>query len=124
MITFANEEFEPITITDGAKVVAAQLDSNALKLTLNTTFEKPGDTITYEFKVENAGSIDAYLKNVNVVGQAGNTEAIKLTYNVKSNDKATTYAEGSIAGETAQVVTSPVPETAPPDTPRRETTPL
>ena len=106
-VRFANEAIEPITKTDGVKVLTAQLDSNALKITLNTTFEKPGDKITYEFKVENTGSIDAYLKDVNVVGKEGNTEAIKLSYAVKSNDKATTYAEGTIAGQTANATTSP-----------------
>jgi len=106
-VRFANEAIEPITKTDGVKVVTAQLDSTALKITLNTTFEKPGDKITYEFKVENAGSIDAYLKQVNVVGKSGNTEAIKLSYNIKSNDKSTTYAEGTITGETAQPTITP-----------------
>ena len=106
-VHFVNETFEPITKTDGVKVLTAQLDSNALKLTLNTTFEKPGDKITYEFKVENTGTIDAYLKDVNVVGKEGNTEAIKLSYAVKSNDKATTYAEGTIAGQTANATTTP-----------------
>jgi len=111
-VRFANDEIEPINKTEGVKVVTAQLDSKALKITLNTTFEKPGDQITYEFKVENAGSIDAYLKQVNVVGKNGNTEAIKMSYNVKSNDKSTTYAEGTIIGETANPTITPVPTTA------------
>ena len=111
-VRFANEAIEPITKTDGVKVVTAQLDSTALKMTLNTTFEKPGDTITYEFKIENAGSIDAFLKQVNVVGKTGNTEAIKLSYNVKSNDKVTTYAEGTIIGETATPTITPSATTA------------
>lgn len=111
-VRFANEAIEPINKTDGVKVVTAQLDSTALKITLNTTFEKPGDTVTYEFKVENTGTIDAYLKQVNVVGKAGNTEAIKLSYNVKSNDKTTTYAEGTIIGETSSPTITPLATTA------------
>lgn len=111
-VHFVSETFEPITKTEGVKVVTAQLDSKALNITLNTTFEKPGDTITYEFKVENTGSIDAYLKNVNVVGKEGNTDAIKMSYVVKSNDKLVTYADGSITGQTAQSLISPSPATA------------
>ena len=111
-VHFVSETFEPITKTDGVKVLTAQLDSNALKITLNTTFEKPGDKVTYEFKVENTGSIDAYLKNVTLVGKEGNTDAIKLSYTVKSNDKATTYAEGTITGQTAEATTTPTAATA------------
>ena len=40
-VHFVSETFEPITKTDGVKVLTAQLDSNKLSLTLNTTFEKP-----------------------------------------------------------------------------------
>ena len=111
-VKFANEPITPITKTDGVKEVSTQLDTNALKITLNTTFEKPGDKITYEFKVENTGSIDAYLKDVNVVGKSGNTEAIKLSYEVKNNDKSSTYAKGYIAGETANKETNPTATTA------------
>lgn len=106
-VHFVSETFEPITKTDGVKVLTAQLDSNKLSLTLNTTFEKPGDIIEYQFKIENTGSIDAYLKNVVVEGKTENTDAIKLTYNVKANDKQTTYAAGSIIGNTPQVTTTP-----------------
>lgn len=106
-VKFANEPITPITKTSGVKEVSTQLDTNALKITLNTTFEKPGDKITYEFKVENTGSIDAYLKDVTVVGKTGNTEAIKLSYEVKNNDKSSTYAKGYITGETANKETSP-----------------
>ena len=106
-VHFVSETFEPITKTDGVKVLTAQLDSNKLSLTLNTTFEKPGDIIEYQFKIENTGSIDAYLKNVVVEGKAENTDAIKLTYDVKGNDKQTTYAAGSIIGNTPQVTIAP-----------------
>jgi len=111
-VRFKNEEIEPLSKTDGVSVVSAQMDQNALKITLNVMFEKPGDTITYEFKIENSGSVNAYLKNVNVKGNADNTESIKLSYNVKSNDKLTTYADGSIVGETSQQTISPSPTTA------------
>lgn len=111
-VKFANEPIVPVAKTDGVKEVSTQLDTNALKITLNTTFEKPGDKITYEFKVENTGSIDAYLKDVTVVGKNGNTEAIKLSYEVKSNDKASTYAKGYIIGETANKETNPAAATS------------
>lgn len=111
-VHFKNETIEPISKTDGVSGVTSQLDTNALKLTLNASFEKPGDSLTYELKIENTGTINAFLKSVEVTGQDGNTEAIKLSYNVKSNNKATTYAEGSIIGKTAQQITTPSPATA------------
>lgn len=111
-VQFANQTIEPITKTEGVTVSAAQMNSTALTITLNATFEKPGDKLVYEFKVENTGSIDAYLKNVTVVGQTGNTEAIQLSYDVKNNTKSTTYAAGSIAGETATQTINPTPTTA------------
>lgn len=111
-VRFKNETIEPISKTDGVSGVTAQLDTNALKVTINASFEKPGDSLTYELKIENAGSINAYLKSIEVTGQNGNTEAIKLSYNVKNNNRETTYAEGSIIGNTLQTTTSPSPTTA------------
>ena len=35
-----------------------------------------------------------------------------MSYNVKSNDKLTTYAEGTIIGETANPTITPIPTTA------------
>ena len=46
-------------------------------------------------------------KNVVVEGKSENTDAIKLTYDVKGNDKQTTYAAGSIIGNTPQVTIAP-----------------
>ena len=48
--------------------------------------------------IENAGSIDAFLKNVVVEGDEANSEAIKMSYEVKNNDETTQYAVGSIVG--------------------------
>ena len=42
--------------------------------------------------------IDAYLKNVVVEGDEANSEAIKMSYEVKNNDETTQYAVGSIVG--------------------------
>ena len=81
-------------------------------LDVNAEFEKPGDKVVYEFKVENTGSINAYLKSINLEGQSTNTEKIKLSYTVKNNDKSTVYAEGSIAGETAINTIVPVEKVA------------
>ena len=111
-VHFTNEPIEPISKTEGVTVSTAQLDTNNLTVTLNTSFEKPGDTITYELKVENTGAIDAYLKTVDLVGKTGNTEVIKLSYEVKSHDKQTTYAKGYITGETAEKTTLPSASTA------------
>lgn len=111
-VHFVNEDITPTNKTDGVKELITQLDSDGLKITLNTTFEKPGDTITYQFKVENAGSIDAYLKNVKLEGKTGNTDAIKLSYNVKGNDTTTVYAEGSIVGQNPETTTTPQSTTA------------
>lgn len=111
-IHFADENIEPVTKTDGVDVLTALLDGEKLRITLNAAFEKPGDKITYEFKIENTGTIDAYLKNVKLVGQEGNTEAIKLSYDVKDNENQTTYAKGHITGLTPEATIIPTAQTA------------
>ena len=111
-VRFTNETLQPIIKTDGVTDLTAQVDTTAMKITLNAEFEKPGDKVVYEFKVENTGSINAYLKSINLEGQSTNTEKIKLSYTVKNNDKSTVYAEGSIAGETAINTIVPVEKVA------------
>lgn len=99
-VRFVNKTLTPVNKTDGVQQVTAQINEDNVTATLDVTFEKPGDSITYELEVENYGTIDAYLKTIDVTGETGNTEAIKLTYDVKDNSKATTYASGNIAGLT------------------------
>lgn len=111
-VHFVNETFIPKEKTDGAKVITAVLDSSNLEITLNASFEKPGDKLKYTFKIENTGTIDAYLKNVTLTGTEGNTEAIKLSYDVKGNDEQTVYAAGEIIGTTPTSTTIPNPTTA------------
>ena len=111
-VHFVNDTFTPTIKTDGVDVTTILLNDEALEITLDATFEKPGDTLQYVFKVENTGSIDAYLKNVTATGVEGNTEAIKLSYEVKDNTQSTVYAAGSISGVTPVTTTSPTPDTA------------
>lgn len=48
-VHFVNETLTPQEKTDGAKVITAILDTSNLEITLNTSFEKPGDKLKYTF---------------------------------------------------------------------------
>lgn len=104
-VKFKSGSLEQKEITNGVKNVTAEIDNNNLEVTLNADFEKPGDKISYQVAIENLGSIDAYLKNVNIEGKQENTDAIKFSYEVINNPKTTTYTKGSMAGETKNIET-------------------
>lgn len=107
-VTFASGSLQKVNQTDGVTDVTAELDSNNLEVTINANFEKPGDSLTYKVAVENAGSIDAYLKTVDVTGDEDNTDVITLSYEVKNKEESTTYARGAIAGTTTNEVVDPI----------------
>ncbi len=103
IVNFKSGALEQTYITDGVSDVTAEMDSSNLTLTLTANFEKPGDKVSYQVPIENKGSIDAYLKTVNVEGNAQNTDAIKFSYEVKDNTKITTYTKGSMTGTTKNI---------------------
>jgi len=97
-VQYVTDSLEQVSKTDGVSAVTAEMDSDNLKVTLKANFEKPGDKLVYKVDIENDGSIDAFLKNVVVEGDEANSEAIKMSYEVKNNDETTQYAVGSIVG--------------------------
>ena len=103
IVNFKSGALEQTHITDGVSGVTAEMDSSNLTLTLTANFEKPGDKVSYQVPIENKGSIDAYLKTVNVEGNAQNTDAIKFLYEVKDNTKTSTYTKGSMTGTTKNI---------------------
>ena len=105
-VKFKSGSLEQKTITDGVKNVTAEIDSNNLELTLTADFEKPGDKLSYQVAIENLGSINAYLKNVDIEGKTDNTDAIKFSYEIKNNTKDTTYTKGSMTGTTKNIETN------------------
>ena len=103
IVNFKSGALEQTSITDGVSGVTAEMDSSNLTLTLTANFEKPGDKVSYQVPIENKGSIDAYLKTVNVEGNAQNTDAIMFSYEVKDNTKTSTYTKGSMTGTTKNI---------------------
>jgi len=103
IVNFKSGALEQTSITDGVSGVTAEMDSSNLTLTLTANFEKPGDKVSYQVPIENKGSIDAYLKTVNVEGNAQNTDALKFSYEVKDNTKTSTYTKGSMTGTTKNI---------------------
>lgn len=106
-VKFRSGSLTQTNITDGVTDVTAELDTNGLKVTLDATFEKPGDSLSYRVMVENTGTISAYLKDVTAEGLDTNTSAIKLSYKVSDKTETTEYARGSIVGTTLTEDTEP-----------------
>lgn len=88
--------------TVGASSTSATLTGTTLSFTADLT--TPGDTLTYDFVVENGGSIDAKLASTPVLAGLDTATAQNVTYTL-------TYADGSaiaagdelLAGETKSV---------------------
>lgn len=99
-VKFKSGSLEQTNKTDGVSDVTAELDTNGLKVTLNATFTKPGDIVSYRVAVENTGTINALLKDVRAEGTNTNTSAIQLAYQVSNKEETTIYAKGTIVGET------------------------
>lgn len=99
-VKFKSGSLEQTNKTDGISDVTAELDTNGLKVTLNATFAKPGDSVSYRVAVENTGTINALLKDVRAEGTNTNTSAIQLAYQVSNKEETTIYAKGTIVGET------------------------
>lgn len=99
-VQFKSDSLEQLSKTTGVDNVSASIDASNMSATISANFEKPGDSVSYKIAVENAGTIDAYLKSVDVTGEDTNSEAIKMSYEVKNNTDTNTYAQGSIIGNT------------------------
>ena len=99
-VKFKSGTLEQTNKTDGVSDVTAELDTNGLKVTLNATFAKPGDSVSYRVVVENTGTINALLKDVRAVGSDANTSAIQLAYTVNNKAETTVYAKGTVVGKT------------------------
>lgn len=107
-VKFKSGSLEQTNKTDGVSNVTAELDTNGLKVTLNATFAKPGDSVSYRVVVENAGTINALLKDVRAVGSDANTSAIQLAYTVNNKAETTVYAKGTVEGKTLTEEIEPI----------------
>jgi len=107
-VKFKSGSLEQTNKTDGVSDVTAELDTNGLKVTLNATFAKPGDSVSYRVVVENTGTINALLKDVRAVGSDANTSAIQLAYTVNNKAETTVYAKGTVVGKTLTEEQEPI----------------
>ena len=107
-VKFKSGTLEQTNKTDGVSDVTAELDTNGLKVTLNATFAKPGDSVSYRVVVENTGTINALLKDVRAVGSDANTSAIQLAYTVNNKAETTVYAKGTVVGKTLTEEQEPI----------------
>ena len=102
-LKFRPNSLEIIEKTTGVNDTTTQINSDNMSVTLNASFEKPGEKISYEVYVDNQGNLDGILDSVTLVGNEENTNAIKLSYEVYKNDKITLIAKGYITGNTPVV---------------------
>ncbi len=102
-LKFRPNSLEIIEKTTGVNDTTTQINSDNMSVTLNASFEKPGEKISYEVYVDNQGNLDGILDSVTLVGNEENTNAIKLSYEVYKNDKTTLIAKGYITGNTPVV---------------------
>lgn len=107
-VKFKSGTLEQTNKTDGVSDVTAELDTNGLKVTLNATFAKPGDSVSYRVVIENTGTINALLKDVRAVGSDANTSAIQLAYAVNNKAETTLYAKGTVVGKTLTEEQEPI----------------
>ena len=104
-LKFRPDSLEIIEKTTGVNDTTTQINSDNMSITLNASFEKPGEKISYEVYVDNQGNLDAILDSVTLTGDDENISAIKLSYDVYKSDKTTLIAKGSITGNTPVVDT-------------------
>lgn len=99
-VKFRPNSLEVLEKTTGVNDTTTQINSDNMSVTLNASFEKPGEKISYEVYIDNQGNLDGILDSVTLTGDEDNTSAIKLSYEVYDNDKTTLIAKGSITGNT------------------------
>ena len=99
-VKFRPNSLEVLEKTTGVNDTTTQINSDNMSVTLNASFEKPGEKISYEVYIDNQGNLDGILDSVTLTGDEDNTSVIKLSYEVYDNDKTTLIAKGSITGNT------------------------